>query len=130
MPLSTASTWAVFRILACTIFSTTCRRAQTRWDEENVLYLHAERYDWCGFGQSRMTVNAKSPLTGAIGDSQAGGFFPAEMKFAALTALLSMENPRNQSTCGFTTASMNCAMPATCGDWAMGDGNTRARGVG
>ncbi|MBE2236598.1 MAG: aldehyde ferredoxin oxidoreductase, partial [Caldilineaceae bacterium] len=33
-------------------------------------------------GQSRMTVNGKSPLTGAIGDSQAGGFFPAEMKNA------------------------------------------------
>jgi len=33
-------------------------------------------------GQSRMTVNAKSPLVDGIGDSQAGGFFPAEMKFA------------------------------------------------
>lgn len=31
-------------------------------------------------GQSRMTANAKSPLTNAIGDSQAGGFFPAELK--------------------------------------------------
>src|SRR5450756_1169427 len=27
-------------------------------------------------GQSRICANAKSPLTGAIGDSQAGGFFP------------------------------------------------------
>ncbi|MBI1802136.1 MAG: aldehyde ferredoxin oxidoreductase family protein [Chloroflexi bacterium] len=33
-------------------------------------------------GQSRVSVNAKSPLTGAIGDSQAGGYWPAEMKFA------------------------------------------------
>src|SRR5512136_1898444 len=33
-------------------------------------------------GQSRMNVNARSPLTGAIGDSQAGGFFPAELKLA------------------------------------------------
>ncbi len=33
-------------------------------------------------GQSRMTANAKSPLTGLIGDSQVGGFFPAEMKFS------------------------------------------------
>jgi len=31
-------------------------------------------------GLSRMTVTTKSPLTGAIGDSQAGGFFPAELK--------------------------------------------------
>src|SRR5215212_6378528 len=30
-------------------------------------------------GQSRMMANAKSPLTDAIGDSQAGGYFPAEM---------------------------------------------------
>jgi aldehyde:ferredoxin oxidoreductase len=33
-------------------------------------------------GQSRMTAVAKSPLTGAIGDSQSGGFWPAELKFA------------------------------------------------
>ncbi len=33
-------------------------------------------------GQARVSVNAKSPLTGAIGDAQAGGYFPAEMKFA------------------------------------------------
>jgi aldehyde:ferredoxin oxidoreductase len=33
-------------------------------------------------GQSRVSVNAKSPLTGAIGDAQAGGYWPAEMKFS------------------------------------------------
>jgi aldehyde:ferredoxin oxidoreductase len=33
-------------------------------------------------GQSRVTVTAKSPLTGLVGDSQVGGFWPAEMKFA------------------------------------------------
>lgn len=33
-------------------------------------------------GQSRINVNAKSPMSGAIGDSQSGGFFPAEFKFA------------------------------------------------
>lgn len=31
-------------------------------------------------GANRMTVTTKSPLTGAIGDSQAGGFFPAYLK--------------------------------------------------
>ena len=31
-------------------------------------------------GLSRVTINAKSPLSDAIGDSQAGGFFPARMK--------------------------------------------------
>jgi len=33
-------------------------------------------------GQSRMSANALSPLTDGIGDSQCGGFFPAEMKFS------------------------------------------------
>lgn len=39
-------------------------------------------------GQSRMMATAKSPLTGAIGDSQSGGYFPAEMKFAGYDALV------------------------------------------
>jgi aldehyde:ferredoxin oxidoreductase len=39
-------------------------------------------------GQSRINVNAKSPLTGAIGDSQAGGFFPAELKFAGFDGIV------------------------------------------
>ncbi len=39
-------------------------------------------------GQSRITAVAKSPLTGAIGDSQAGGFFPAELKFAGFDAIV------------------------------------------
>ncbi len=39
-------------------------------------------------GLSRLTVAAKSPLTGCIGDSQCGGFFPAEFKFAGFDALV------------------------------------------
>ena len=39
-------------------------------------------------GQSRMTAAAKSPLTGAIGDSQGGGFFPAELKFGGFDAVV------------------------------------------
>lgn len=39
-------------------------------------------------GQSRMTAAAKSPLTGAVGDSQGGGFFPAELKFAGFDAIV------------------------------------------
>ncbi|MGL4722402.1 MAG: aldehyde ferredoxin oxidoreductase family protein [Desulfovibrionaceae bacterium] len=38
-------------------------------------------------GQSRMTVTSKSPLTDAIGDSQSGGFFPAELKRAGFDAI-------------------------------------------
>lgn len=39
-------------------------------------------------GQSRMTVAARSPLTGGIGDSQSGGFWPAELKFAGFDAIV------------------------------------------
>ena len=39
-------------------------------------------------GQSRMTAVAKSPLTNAVGDSQCGGFFPAELKWAGFDALV------------------------------------------
>ncbi len=39
-------------------------------------------------GQSRMTAAAKSPLTEGVGDSQCGGFFPAEMKFSGYDAVV------------------------------------------
>jgi aldehyde:ferredoxin oxidoreductase len=39
-------------------------------------------------GQSRLTVTAKSPETGLIGDSQVGGFFPAELKFAGFDGIV------------------------------------------
>ncbi len=39
-------------------------------------------------GQSRCTVVAKSPITGGAGDSQAGGFWPAELKFAGFDGIV------------------------------------------
>ena len=39
-------------------------------------------------GQSRVNVNAKSPVSGAIGDSQSGGFFPAELKFSGFDGIV------------------------------------------
>lgn len=39
-------------------------------------------------GQSRATAVAKSPITGGVGDSQAGGFWPAELKFAGFDAIV------------------------------------------
>ena len=39
-------------------------------------------------GQSRMTANARSPLVDGVGDSQCGGFFPAEMKFAGFDGIV------------------------------------------
>lgn len=39
-------------------------------------------------GNSRMTITAKSPETGLIGDSQGGGFFPAELKFSGFDGIV------------------------------------------
>ncbi len=39
-------------------------------------------------GQSRCTATAKSPASGLIGDSQAGGFWPAELKFAGFDGIV------------------------------------------
>ncbi|GAB4488260.1 MAG: aldehyde ferredoxin oxidoreductase family protein [Anaerolineales bacterium] len=39
-------------------------------------------------GQSRVNMNAKSPISGGIGDSQGGGFFPAEMKFSGFDGIV------------------------------------------
>lgn len=39
-------------------------------------------------GQSRLNANARSPINGAIGDSQCGGFFPAELKFAGFDGIV------------------------------------------
>ncbi len=39
-------------------------------------------------GQSRLNANARSPMGGAIGDSQSGGFFPAELKFAGFDGIV------------------------------------------
>lgn len=39
-------------------------------------------------GQSRCTVVAKSPITGGAGDSQGGGFWPAELKFAGFDGIV------------------------------------------
>ncbi len=39
-------------------------------------------------GQSRINANAKSPISGGIGDSQSGGFFPAELKFAGFDGIV------------------------------------------
>lgn len=39
-------------------------------------------------GLSRSVATARSPLTGMIGDAQAGGFWPAELKFAGFDAIV------------------------------------------
>jgi len=39
-------------------------------------------------GQSRVAATAKSPVTGLVGDSQAGGFWPAELKAAGFDGIV------------------------------------------
>lgn len=39
-------------------------------------------------GQSRATATAKSPINGLVGDSQTGGFWPAELKFAGFDGIV------------------------------------------
>ena len=39
-------------------------------------------------GQSRATVTCKSPSSGGVADSQGGGFWPAELKFAGFDAIV------------------------------------------
>ncbi|MBW6464026.1 MAG: aldehyde ferredoxin oxidoreductase family protein [Firmicutes bacterium] len=49
--------------------------------EENILVFSVSPFTGLPIsGQSRMVVTTKSPLTGTIGDSQAGGYFPANLK--------------------------------------------------
>src|SRR5574338_1365119 len=56
---------------------------------ENVLTLMASVTTGAPIsGQSRLNANAKSPISGGIGDSQSGGFFPAELKFAGFDGIV------------------------------------------
>ena len=56
---------------------------------DNVLTLMASVTTGAAIsGQSRINANAKSPISGGIGDSQGGGFFPAELKFAGFDGIV------------------------------------------
>ncbi|RPJ29291.1 MAG: aldehyde:ferredoxin oxidoreductase [Chloroflexi bacterium] len=56
---------------------------------ENVLTLMASVTTGAAIsGQSRINANAKSPISGGIGDGQGGGFFPAELKFAGFDGIV------------------------------------------
>ena len=56
---------------------------------ENILTLMAGVSTGAAIsGQSRLNANAKSPISGGIGDSQSGGFFPAELKFAGYDGIV------------------------------------------
>ncbi|MGV8025255.1 MAG: aldehyde ferredoxin oxidoreductase family protein [Anaerolineaceae bacterium] len=57
--------------------------------EKNVLAISVSVITGAAIaGQSRVVASAKSPLTGLIGDGQAGGYFPPEMKYAGFDAFI------------------------------------------
>ena len=57
--------------------------------EENILVFSVSPLTGLPIsGTSRMVIAAKSPLTGAIGDSQSGGFFPAKLKDNGYDAII------------------------------------------
>ncbi len=57
--------------------------------EKNVLVISVSVITGAAIaGQSRVVASAKSPLTGLIGDGQAGGYFPPEMKYAGFDAFI------------------------------------------
>ncbi len=65
--------------------------------EENVLVFSVSALTGLPIsGISRVNVTGKSPLTGTIGDSQAGGFFPVHLKSSGYDAVVisgKSENP-------------------------------------
>jgi aldehyde:ferredoxin oxidoreductase len=78
---------------------------------ENVLTLMAGVTTGAAIsGQSRLNVNAKSPISGGIGDSQGGGFFPAHLKFAGFDGIVVKGNRPSLYTLPLWTANPNCAM--------------------
>jgi aldehyde:ferredoxin oxidoreductase len=58
-----------------------------------------------------LNANAKSPISGGIGDSQSGGFFPAELKFAGFDGIVIKGKSPSLCTCVLWMETMNCAMP-------------------
>ena len=64
-------------------------------------------------GQSRLNANAKSPMSGAIGDSQCGGYFPAELKFAGFDGIVIKGRSEARFTLRSSTVNQHCMMPPT-----------------
>ena len=59
------------------------------FDPRNVLTFMASPLTGAPIaGQSRMCVSARSPIVDGIGDSQAGGYFPAELRFSGFDGIV------------------------------------------
>ena len=66
-------------------------------------------------GQSRLNVNAKSPISGGIGDSQSGEFFPAELKFAGFDGIVIKGKSPKPVYLAIVDGRPNCATPRIAG---------------
>jgi len=58
------------------------------WGPENVLLFGVGPITGTSFPGSRINISGKSPHTGYLGDSNAGGHFSAEMKFAGIDQIV------------------------------------------
>ena len=59
------------------------------FDEDNLIVISTSVYTGTIMpGSGRFSVGCKSPLTGGIADSQAGGFWGPELKFAGYDAIV------------------------------------------
>jgi aldehyde:ferredoxin oxidoreductase len=78
-------------------------------------------------GQSRMSVNCKSPLSGLIGDAQVGGFFPAELKMAGFDAVVVKGKAPSPVYLGSRTGNTSCATLRRTGAWARAHSRTPSK---
>jgi aldehyde:ferredoxin oxidoreductase len=70
------------------LFKHTPRGADPLGPDNTITFALSATTGFAISGQSRATAVAKSPLTGGAGDAQAGGFWPAELKFAGFDAIV------------------------------------------
>jgi aldehyde:ferredoxin oxidoreductase len=70
------------------LFKHTPRGADPLGPENTLTFALSATTGFAVSGQSRCTTVAKSPITGGAGDAQAGGFWPAELKFAGFDAIV------------------------------------------
>jgi len=71
-------------------------------------------------GGGRNSVGAKSPLTGGFGESEAGGFFGAELKKAGFDVVIVEGAAKAPCIYGSRTGMRNCVTPGACGAWKRG----------
>ena len=70
-------------------------------------------------GWNRYTIAAKSPLTHAFGESEAGGYFGPELKFAGFDAIVIRDGPPNRSSSSSRTERSSSGTRRISGGWTI-----------